>query len=228
MQRSRFQVLIDTSLKLRRFVEWIGTAAALLFIPVVVITVWDVVARKLIWIQQFMMATFGNVFSSTILQELEWHFHTALFVLVFGYGFARNSHVRVDLVRARLTSRKQAWIEFWGTTLFAIPFGIVIVYFGYRFALQSFVTNEVSVSMIGLTHRWIIKTIFGLGLVVSLIATIAVWLQTIVVLFASRDVRFELMTLEWPEELGSGVEGYQRLELGDAAPAPGEEKPGTT
>ena len=151
MQKTRYQVLIDTSLKLRAFVEWIGTAAALLFIPVVVITVWDVVARKLIWIQQFMMATFGNLFSSTILQELEWHFHTALFVLVFGYGFARNSHVRVDLVRARLTSRKQAWIEFWGTTLFAIPFGIVIVYFGYRFALQSYVTNEVSVSMIGLT-----------------------------------------------------------------------------
>ena len=224
MQRSRFQVLIDTSLKLRSFVEWIGTAAALLFIPVVVITVWDVVARKLIWIQQFMMATFGNLFSSTILQELEWHFHTALFVLVFGYGFARNSHVRVDLVRARLTSRKQAWIEFWGTTLFAIPFGIVIVYFGYRFALQSYVTNEVSVSMIGLTHRWIIKTIFGLGLLVSLVATIAVWLQTVVVLFASRDLRFELMTLEWPEELGGGIEGYRRLELDEEEPTPAGDK----
>ena len=224
MQGSRYQVLIDTSLKLRNFVEWIGTAAALLFIPVVVITVWDVVARKAIWIQQFMMATFGNLFSSTILQELEWHFHTALFALVFGYGFARNSHVRVDLVRARLTSRKQAWIEFWGTTIFAIPFGIVIVYFGYRFALQSYVTNEVSVSMIGLTHRWIIKTIFGLGLLVSLIATFAIWLQSIVVLFASRDVRFELMTLEWPEEMGGGVEGYRRLELGDEEPASGGEK----
>ena len=224
MRGSRLQVLVDTSLKLRSFVEWIGTAAALLFIPVVVITVWDVVARKLIWIQQFMMATFGNLFSSTILQELEWHFHTALFALVFGYGFARNSHVRVDLVRARLTSRKQAWIEFLGTTIFAIPFGIVIVYFGYRFALQSYVTNEVSVSMIGLTHRWIIKTIFGLGLVVSLVATIAVWLQSVVVLFASRELRFELMTLEWPEEMGGGVEGYRRLDLGDEQPAPAAEK----
>lgn len=224
MKGSRFQLLIYTSLKLRNFVEWIGTAAALLFIPVVVITVWDVFARKAIWVQQYMMATFGNLFSSTILQELEWHFHTALFVLVYGYGFARNSHVRVDLVRARLTSRRQAWIEFWGTTIFAIPFGIVIVYFGYRFALQSFVTNEVSVSMIGLTHRWIIKTVFALGLLISLVATVAVWLQTIVVLFASRDLRFELMTLEWPEEMGGGVEGYRRLDLGDEEPAPGGEK----
>jgi hypothetical protein len=35
----------------------------------------------------------------------------------------------------------------------------------------------------------------------------------VIVLFGSKDMRFELMTLEWPEEKGGGVEGYKRMEL---------------
>ena len=215
MDNDRYQGLIKTSLWLRDFVDLVGRWAAVLFLPVVLITVWDVIARKLIWIQVFMMDTFGPAFSSTVLQELEWHFHTALFALVFGYGITRNSHVRVDLLRARLGSKSQAWIEFLGTTIFAIPFTIVMIYFSYRFVLSSYISNEVSASLIGLTHRWIIKSVFGVGVVISFLAIIAVWLQTVVVLLAPPSVRFELMTLEWPEETDSGVEDYRRLELED-------------
>ena len=78
---------------------------------------------------------------------------------------------------------------------------------------MSYVNNEISMSLTGLTHRWIIKSIFGAGLLLSLLACLAVWLQTVLVLFAPKDIRFELMTLEWPEDMGGGVEGYQRLVL---------------
>jgi hypothetical protein len=33
------------------------------------------------------------------------------------------------------------------------------------------------------------------------------------VAFGSKDLRFELMTLEWPEDMGDGVEGYKRMVL---------------
>ena len=226
MSSDRFQSTINLSLRLRDFTEMVGRWAALMFIPTVLITVWDVVARKIIWIQRFMMEHFGDAFSSTVLQELEWYSHTVLFALVFGYGLVTNRHVRVDLVRTRLASRSQAWIEFLGTTIFAIPFTLVMIYFCYRFALNAFIHQEVSQSLTGLGHpwRWIIKAIFGAGMVVSLLAVIGVWLQTVVVLLAPRTQRFELMTLEWPEELGSGVEGYRRVELDEAdtsTPSPG-------
>ena len=61
-------------------------------------------------------------FGSTLLQELEWHFHTGLFALVLAYGYIWNTHVRVDLVRETLAFRKKAWIEFLGITVFLIPF----------------------------------------------------------------------------------------------------------
>jgi hypothetical protein len=49
--------------------------------------------------------------------------------------------------------------------------------------------------------------------VVTILAGIAVWLQTAVVLFGPKHWRYDLMTLEWPEDIGSTVEGKERLEL---------------
>jgi hypothetical protein len=40
-----------------------------------------------------------------------------------------------------------------------------------------------------------------------------VWLQVFAVLFGPKNIRYPLMTLEWPEEEGSMVEGKERLDL---------------
>ena len=85
--------------------------AAWLILPLVLITVFDVIARKLVWIQIWLVGNFGRIFELTLLQELEWHVHTALFALVLGYGYIWNTHVRVDLVRETLAFRKKAWLE---------------------------------------------------------------------------------------------------------------------
>src|SRR5918996_5847639 len=96
---------------LRSFVDFVGRGASWLFVPLIIITVFDVAARKLVWMQIWLVGTFGRIFQSTLLQELEWHFHTALFALVLGYGYIWNTHVRVDLVRGNLTFRRKAWLE---------------------------------------------------------------------------------------------------------------------
>lgn len=210
---SRYSGLIGLSLKLKSLVEFFGHWGAFFILPLIIVTMWDVFSRKVVWVQIFLVEHVGRIFESTLLQELEWHFHTALFALVLGYGFTRNRHVRVDLVRMHLQTKAQAWIEFVGTTFFMIPYTIVVIYFCWMFAYDSFLTNEISASLVGLSHRWIIKYTLFLGLIVALISGFAVWIQTVLVLFGPRDLRFELMTLEWPEERGGGVEGYKRLDL---------------
>ncbi len=99
---------------MRDFVDFVGRWGAWLIVPLVLITVFDVTARKLVWIQIWLVHTFGRIFESTLLQELEWHVHTALFALVLGYGYIYNTHVRVDLIRETLAFRKKAWLEFLG------------------------------------------------------------------------------------------------------------------
>ena len=211
--------------KLRRFVDVVGRFGSWMILPVVLITCLDVIARKLRWlnddgsvasVQMWMVENLGRFFESTILQELEWHFHTALFALVLGYGYIWNSHVRVDLVRETLHFKKKAWLELLGLTVFLIPYTAIVIYFATVYAIDSYNMNEISASTVGLTHRWIIKTVLAFGLVVALIAGIAVWLQTVCVLWGPKDIRYPLMTLEWPEEEGSKIEGKERLDLSKA------------
>lgn len=211
--------------RLRKFVDFVGRWGSWLVLPMVLFTVLDVVARKISWLddkgnlhglQVFLVSNVGRMFESTMLQELEWHFHAALFALVLGYGYIHNSHVRVDLIRENLAFRKQAWLEFAGITVFLLPYIATIVYFAWGYAVTSFNMGEISASTVGLRHRWIIKSVLVFGLIVAGIAGIAVWLQSALVLWGDPNRRFPLMTLDWPEERGTKIEGKERVKLEEA------------
>jgi TRAP-type mannitol/chloroaromatic compound transport system permease small subunit len=203
---------IQISEALRKFVDLVGRFGSWLFIPMILITVMDVVLRK-IGVQYWLITHLGRTFDSTVLQELEWHFHTGLFTLVLGYGYIWNSHVRVDLIRENLAFRKKAWLEFIGLTFFLIPYCSIVIYFAFVYAFDSYAMNEISASTVGLTHRWIIKSVLVFGMLMAVVAGISVWLQVVIILWGPQDIRFPLMTIEWPEEAGSKIEGKERLEL---------------
>ena len=189
--------------KIRNGVDAVGRWGSFFVIPLVIFTMWDVFTRKLVWIQVFLVENISQWFSSTFLQELEWHFHTALFALVLGYGYVHNRHVRVDLLREHMSFRAKAWIEFVGVSICMIPYTAFIVYFSAKYAYDSWVVNEISASLVGLSHRWIIKSVLCFGLICAFFSGIAVWIQCYMVLFGPKDLRFDLMTLEWPEDAGS-------------------------
>ncbi len=50
----------------------------------------------------------------TKLQELEWHFHAAIFSLWMGYCYTINAHPRVDSFLEGKSYRARAWIELCG------------------------------------------------------------------------------------------------------------------
>jgi TRAP-type mannitol/chloroaromatic compound transport system permease small subunit len=198
---------------LRSFVDFVGRLASWLFVPLIIVTVFDVAARKMVWVQIWLVDNLGRIFGSTLLQELEWHFHTALFALVLGYGYIWNTHVRVDLVRENLAFRKKAWLELLGLTFFMIPYCLIVIWFAWIYAYDSFMINEISASQVGLTQRWIIKSVLVAGLIIAALSGVAVWLQVAIVLWGPQNARFPLMTLEWPEEAGTKIEGKERLDL---------------
>lgn len=210
--------LVALSLALRNFVDWCGRWASLLFVPLVVVTVYDVCLRKTGKFQidlKYAAEDFGlgPLFESTLLQETEWHLHTALFAMVLGFGCVWNTQVRVDLVREHLAFRRKAWLELLGSTFFMLPYTFVVIYFAASFAYDSWAISEISASQVGLPHRWIIKTIMTLGLCVAFVAGLAVWLQAFLALAAPRAMRYELMTLEWPEMAGATIEGKERMDV---------------
>lgn len=209
--------------RLRRIVDFVGRLAAWLSVPVVVITCIDIIGRKLAYeddagriqsLQIWLATNLGAFFQSTKLQELEWHFHAALFALVLGYGVVYNTHVRIDLIRDNVQFRGKAWLEFIGLTFFMLPFCAVVIWFAFDYTYASYSVSEISASTVGLSHRWIIKSVLVFGLVVAVLAGIAAWLQVATILWGPRELRFPLMTLDWPEA-DAKIEGKERVRLED-------------
>jgi TRAP-type mannitol/chloroaromatic compound transport system permease small subunit len=182
------ETLTRISDRLSQIVVAFGKLAKWLIVPLIVITIWDVVTRKFITLQLFVSSIAGDLLNSTKLQEMEWHLHTALFALCLGFGYIHNSHVRVDLISEGLKPRIRAWIEFLGCLLFMIPYTCVVVYFAYDFAVSAYVQHEISASMIGIPNRWIIKGIFFIGMVLALFAGLSILLRYVVVLFGPRHL----------------------------------------
>jgi TRAP-type mannitol/chloroaromatic compound transport system permease small subunit len=169
-------MLLKLSEIFRRQLEWIALISGWLLVVMACVTTFDVVARK-----------FGVQLPYTKLQELEWHFHAVIFSLWMGYCYTINAHPRVDTFTERLTHRSRAWIELWGCLLLALPYVALVSYYSLDFVASSYRLGEQSDSTVGLTHRWIIKGIYAVGLWLVVLGILSVLLRVIVFLFSDKS-----------------------------------------
>lgn len=152
------------------------------------VTTFDVIARKL-----------GVSLPYTKLQELEWHFHAAIFSLWMGYCYTINAHPRVDSFTEMMSYRSRAWIELFGCLLLALPYVAIVSYYSIEFVASSYRLGEQSDSTVGLTHRWIIKGIYAAGLWMVVMGILSVLLRVIVFLFGglpNEQVKLEIGHVE--------------------------------
>ena len=168
--------LLRTADGLRRLLEVIAHVSGWLLLVMALVTCFDVLARKT-----------GLPVPLTKLQELEWHFHAAIFSLWMGYGYVINAHPRVDSFTEKLAFRRKAWIELVGCVLFALPYVALVAFYSVEFVATSFAVSEQSESPFGLTHRWIIKVIFSAGIWLVLLGILSVLARLIVFLFGGRS-----------------------------------------
>ena len=159
----------------RRILESIALASGWLLVVMAAVTCFDVVARKT-----------GIPAPLTKLQELEWHFHAALFSLWMGYGYTVNAHPRVDSFTEKLEYRKKAWLELVGCLVFALPYCALVAYHSLDFVASSFKLAEQSDSTVGLRYRWAIKGIYAFGLWLVVLGILSVAARVVVFLFGGR------------------------------------------
>ena len=195
--------LIALSNALERFVVWVGQTSAWVILALIMVIMFDVITRKIIWTQQLILNSWAHEYlSSTKLQEWEWHLHTVLFLLALGYAYSKNAHVRVDLVREKLSIRKQVWIELLGCLLFLVPYTILVFYYAFFFVQQAYVSNEASAAMTGLGYRWIIKSFLLAGMALAFLAGIVSLMRQIVWLLAPElrpEIKLNQLTGEAAE-----------------------------
>jgi len=173
--------LLSAARAIERLLYAISMAAGWLFVVCTVVILFDVLTRKF----GFQLPGFG----STRLQELEWHLHTALFSFWLGSAYLKNAHVRIDIAVAGAGPRRLAWIELFGVLASAVPYCLIAIYFSYDFFHTAWAFNEYSDSATGLPWRWIPKGIISIGLILLLVAVIAVGLRLVVYLWGPARLR---------------------------------------
>ena len=111
---------------------------------------------------------------------MEWHLHSAIFLLALGFAYIRNSHVRIEIVREMYPSLLKAIFEILGVLFFLIPHTLMIIYYGIDFVSRSYNLNEVSAALTGLSHRWIIKSFIPLGMLLLLLAGLSILIKNVI------------------------------------------------
>lgn len=144
-----------------RFIAAIGAASSWLWAVLMLVIVINVVIRYV----------FG--FGRIEFEELQWHIYSVGFLIALSFGLQADSHIRVDVVRERLSPRTQAWIELYGIILLLLPFTLFVLIYATPFVINSFLAAEVSSSPGGLPYRWLIKGMMLIGFLLLLIAAIS-------------------------------------------------------
>lgn len=135
----------------------VGVVASILCLLNLVNVFYDAIARY------FLADLFPFRVTSIGLQELEWHFFSATFMLGMAYALKKDGHVRVDIFYDKFSSKKKAMVNIFGTVVFLLPFIVLILIYGFNFAQNSFFLGEQSGDPGGLPYRFIIKSFVPLS-----------------------------------------------------------------
>ncbi|WP_353238696.1 TRAP transporter small permease subunit [Limnohabitans sp.] len=142
--------LLKLSSGIDRLNKGVGKVTTWLILIVTIISAANAIVRK----------TF-NVSSNGLL-EIQWYLFAAVFLLGAGYGFLKNSHVRIDFVSGMLSARTRNWIDVGGIVLALFPFCFLCIYLSWPLFVQAFNTGEMSSNAGGLI-RWPVYALVPLG-----------------------------------------------------------------
>ncbi|MDP3798612.1 MAG: TRAP transporter small permease subunit [Polaromonas sp.] len=141
-------------LSLSRLIDKISTGIGKL-------TMWLILATTLISAGNAIVRKAFDTSSNSLL-EIQWYLFAAVFMLGAGYGFLRNSHVRIDFISTRLSDRTRNWIDALGIVLVLIPFCVLLINLSWPFFVNAYNSGEMSQNAGGLI-RWPVYLLVPLG-----------------------------------------------------------------
>jgi TRAP-type mannitol/chloroaromatic compound transport system permease small subunit len=134
-------------------------------------TMWLILATTLISAGNALVRKFFDMSSNSLL-EIQWYLFAAVFMLGAGYGFLRNSHVRIDFISTKLSDRTRNWIDVVGIVVVLIPFCVITIGLSWPFFLQAFHSGEMSQNAGGLI-RWPAYAMIPAGFALLLLQAIS-------------------------------------------------------
>lgn len=124
-------------------------------------TMWLILATTLISAGNAIVRKAFDISSNGLL-EIQWYLFAAVFMLGAGYGFLKNSHVRIDFISTRLSDRTRNWVDVFGIVLVLFPFCILMIKLSWPVFMGAYNNGEMSQNAGGLI-RWPAYMLVPLG-----------------------------------------------------------------
>ena len=122
------------------------------------------------------------------MEELQWHFYSVPFMFGLAYAITNDTHIRIDILRMNMSQRLKHIFEILGILLLLMPFTIIIFDFSLDYTMYAITHHESSQSSMGLPHRWIVKSVIPLSMLLIFIASVAKLMQEIVLLLYPYEI----------------------------------------
>ena len=100
--------------------------------------------------------------SSNAWLEIQWYMFAGMVLLGASYTLKRNEHVRVDILYANVSTRRQIGIDIFGFILFMLPATVIMTYLSWPIFHNSWMLGEISANAGGLV-RWPVKILLPIG-----------------------------------------------------------------
>ena len=101
----------------------------------------------------------------TWLQDLYIWIHAAIILCGTAYTLKFDGHVRIDIIYRNSSNLYKTIINFFGLTLFGLPFCLLMIDNGFNYFYRSFLLDESSKETGGLENIYILKfLIFFMGI----------------------------------------------------------------
>jgi TRAP-type mannitol/chloroaromatic compound transport system permease small subunit len=143
----------------------LGVISAALIFPTVIISVTNVVLRRV-------GANQGRNLTSNGLIEAQWYLYSLIFITGIAYILREGINVRVDFWFGHRSSKTQSWIDLVGHLIGLIPFAYIGIKYSWPSVKLSWEAREVSPDAGGLP-RYPIKAALMMGFVFLMIQGIA-------------------------------------------------------
>jgi len=108
-----------------------------------------------------------------ILEELQWHLYALGIMFGASYAQMTDSHIRVDIIHARLSDKWKLRWDLFGIIVLLLPFIIIIFHQSLDFVYDSWRVNERSDAPLGLPWRWAIKSVIPISFALLGVATVS-------------------------------------------------------
>lgn len=152
---SRIEAILD---RLTSAVSWVWLALIIVIVTAVVLRY-----------------VFG--IGSIQLEELQWHLYAIGFLMGLVACASRDRHVRVDVLREKMSPRMRNWVDLYGLLLLQLPFLALVSWGALPFVMDSFGVNERSASAGGLPFRWLLKAVLPLSFALLGVASMTKLIQ---------------------------------------------------